>query len=59
MCLNSLSHGMQNLTQQRFLHSMMRNRPIHVSSLSVRKYDVKPDKIQVHDVSRVILTLQS
>ena len=59
MCLNSLCRGMQNLTQLRFLHSMMRRRPIHVSSLSVRKYDVKPHKIQVHDVSRVILSLQS
>ena len=59
MCVNSLCQGMQNLTQLRFLYPMMRHRPIHVSSLSVRKYDVKLHKKQVHDVSRVILSLQS
>ena len=53
-CLNSLCHDMQNPIRLRFLYPMMRHRPIPVSSLSVRRCDVKPHKIQVHDVSLVI-----
>ena len=57
--VNSHYHDTLNPTQPRFIYPKQRHRPNHVSSLSVRKCDVKPHKILVHDVSRVVLTLQS
>ena len=52
-----LGRGKQNPTQPRFLYPMLLKRPIPV--YPVRRCDVKPHKIQVHDVSLVILSIQS